>query len=251
MKENIVFIHGLTGTKRAFTKQMEYFDEGFNTYSYNLLGHGDDRGKPVEFTLENLIKQLEDFFDAEGLENAHICSLSYGCYLSTIFANKWKWKVKSLCFIGGHYNSPSQLFYVFQHYWESRDEEYSVWLKKYSHDIYPRESMIDPYSIISHKIYYKYGLQLADNVLIDAIYHRLNYDLRSDLTKLTMPVLWIMGDHDHLYKTSLTDLETVIPHVIYKEMKHAGHAANMFRPSCFNDLYEEFLNNCLLEKEMI
>jgi pimeloyl-ACP methyl ester carboxylesterase len=111
--------------------------------------------------------------------------------------------------------------------------------------------MIDPYWIISHKIYYKYGLQLADNVLIDAIYHRLNYDLRSDLTKLTMPVLWIMGDHDHLYKTSLTDLETVIPHVIYKEMKHAGHAANMFRPSCFNDLYEEFLNNCLLEKEMI
>jgi pimeloyl-ACP methyl ester carboxylesterase len=240
-RENIIFIHGLTGTKGAFKKQMEYFNQRFNTYSYDLLGHGEDRGEVVEFTLEKLVAQLEDFFEQEGLEEAHICSLSYGCYPSTIFAKKWKTKIKSLCFIGGHYNSPSQLFNVFWHYWETRNEAYPTWLKKYSHDIYPKDSIIDPYSLISNKIYYKYGLELDENILKNAIHHRLYYDLRSDLEKLTVPILWVMGDHDRLYKSTLTDLKTVIPHVIYKEIKHAGHAANMFRPSCFNEVYEEFL----------
>ncbi|OAS89340.1 MULTISPECIES: alpha/beta fold hydrolase [Metabacillus] len=247
MKENIIFIHGLTGTKDAFKKPMEYFNRQFNTYSYNLLGHGEDRGKAVDFTLTNLVSQLEDFYEQEGLKEAHLCSLSYGCYPSTIFAKKWNNKVKSLCFIGGHYNSPSQLFDVFKHYWEIRHEDYPTWLRKYSHDIYPKESLLDPYSIISNKIYYKYGLELNDNILKSAIQHRLKYDLRSDLSLLKVPILWVMGDHDSMYKSTLTDLNTVIPHVIYKEIKHAGHAANMFRPSCFRDMYEEFLTSLIVK----
>jgi pimeloyl-ACP methyl ester carboxylesterase len=243
MEENIIFIHGLTGKKSAFKRQMEYFGQQYNTYSYQLLGHGEDRGKYVDFTLENLVKQLEDFFEQEGLKEAHICSLSYGCYPSTIFARKWKNKVKSLCFIGGHYNSPSQLFDVFQHYWEIRNEDYQTWLKRYAHDIYPKESMIDPYSIISKKIYVKYGLELDENILKNAIHHRLHYDLRSDLERIHVPILWVMGDHDFLYKSTLKDIKVIIPHVIYKEIKHAGHAANMFRPSCFRDMYEEFLTS--------
>ncbi|MGM7723265.1 alpha/beta fold hydrolase [Metabacillus sp. Hm71] len=243
MKENIIFIHGLTGTKNAFNKQKKHFDHSFNTYSYDLLGHGEDRGKVVDFTLDNLVAQLENLFEREGLNEAHLCSLSYGCYPSILFANKWKRKVNSLCFIGGHYNSPSPLFDVFKHYWEIRNEDYPSWLRKYSHDIYPKESVIDPYSIISRKIYYRYGLELDENILKIAIYHRLTYDLRSDISKISVPVLWVMGDHDSLYKSTLTDLETLLPHVIYKEIKHAGHAANMFRASCFNEMYEEFLHS--------
>ncbi|KKI89366.1 alpha/beta hydrolase [Bacillus sp. SA1-12] len=241
MKENIIFIHGLTGTKNAFNKQKAYFDRRFNTYSYDLLGHGEDRGKAVDFTLDNLVAQLEYLFEREGLDEAHLCALSYGCYPSTLFANKWKSNVKSLCFIGGHYNSSSSLFDVFKHYWEIRSEDYPLWLKKYSHDIYPKDSAIDPYSIISRKIYYKYGLELDENILKNAIYHRLTHDLRSDIQNISVPILWVMGDQDKIYKSALTDLEVLIPHVIYREIKHAGHAANMFRPSCFINMYDEFL----------
>lgn len=248
MKEAIIFIHGLTGTKRAFKKQMDYFNSKFYTYSYDLLGHGEHIGKDIEFTLENLVKQLEDFYEQNGIQEAHLCSLSYGCYPSAIFANKWKNKVKSLCFIGGHYNAPSQLFEVFQHYWEIRDEDYPSWLQNYSNDIYPKESVIDPYSTISKKIYYKYGLELDHHVLKESLQHRLHYDLRSVLTHLTIPVLWVMGEQDSLYKSTLTELKQVIPHVIYREIKHAGHAANLFRPNCFRKMYETFLGEHRIEK---
>lgn len=241
MKETIIFIHGLTGTTQAFKKQMEYFSDHFYTFSYSLLGHGEDRGQFVDFTLENLVRQLEDLYIQKELQDAHICSLSYGCYPSTIFAKKWPEKVKSLCYIGGHYNSSSLLFSIFKVYWKKRHEKYSDWLRQYSHDIYPKGGMLDPYAAISRKIYYKYGLELDESILKRAVDHRLTYDLRSDIRKLKVPVLWVMGEHDRLYKTSLYDLNTLLPHVVYKEIKHAGHAANLFRPNCFSDLYAEFL----------
>lgn len=248
MKESIIFIHGLTGSKRAFKKQIEYFNQDYHTYTYDLLGHGEHIGKHVHFTLDNLVKQLEAFYDANGIKEAHICSLSYSCYPSAIFANKWKERVKSLCFIGGHYNAPSKLLDVLRFYWNTRDEDYDTWLKKYSNDIYPTESILDLYSAISKRIYYKFGLKLDEQILKNAIWHRLNYDLRSHLERVTTPVLWVMGEYDSLYKSTLTDLKSIIPHVIYKEIKHAGHAANLFRPNCFRDIYENFLVHHTMEK---
>lgn len=242
MKENIVFIHGLTGKKRAFLKQMKYFSKEYNTFAYDLLGHGEDRGKPVQFTLENLVKQLEIFFEIEGIEQAHICSLSYGCYPSTIFAKKWGQKVCSLCYIGGHYNSPSPLLEVFRYYWDCRNENYALWLKKYSHALYPKKGIVDPYSTISRVVFHKFGLELHEGILREALEHRLYYDLRSDLKKISVPVLWVMGDHDFLYKSCLGDLKKLLPHMKYREIPHAGHAANLFQTNYFNRIYDRFLH---------
>lgn len=241
MKENIVFIHGLTGSRRAFKKQMDYFSHEYNTYAYDLPGHGKDRGQEADFSLEHLMGQLEELYERKGIEKAHICSISYGCYPSTIFYEKWKGKVSSLCYIGGHYNSDSALSRVLQHFWIHDYGNYTEWLRNYSRDLFPKSSVMDPYAIISSKLYYKYGHDLHEKVLKDAIGHRLHYDLRSDLMKVAIPVLWIMGDHDQLFKSSITDLKEVIPHAEYKEIPHSGHAANMFRPIAFRRMYEEFL----------
>ncbi|MFZ3589665.1 alpha/beta fold hydrolase [Bacillus sp. DJP31] len=249
MKETIVFIHGLTGTKRAFRKQIDHFKEDYKVYSYDLIGHGQYIGKnDVEFTLEQLVKQLERIFQENGIEKAHLCSLSYGCYPSIIFANKWREKVQSMCCIGGHYNSPSSLFSVFQDFWDKRSEPYELWLKKYTNAIYPKNRILDPYAIISRKVYYQFALDLKPDILINAIEHRLKYDLKNDLKQLQIPILWVMGDHDPLYKSCLQELDKINPQVFYKELKHAGHAANLFRPYCFSSLYEEFLQGIVLDK---
>lgn len=241
MKEAIVFIHGLTGNSRAFKKQLGYFDEDYNTFAYDLIGHGEDKGKPVEFTLERLTGQLEELFEKENIEKGHICTISYGCYPAAIFAARHQEKVASLCFIGGHYNSDSPLSAVLKHYWDHDYGSYQEWLKHYSHDLFPKSNLVDPYAIISTRVYYKYGYDLHEKVLKEAISHRLHYDLRADLMKLHVPVLWIMGDHDQLFKSSIEDLQDVIPHAIYKELPHSGHAASMFRPYAFRRVYENFL----------
>ncbi|WP_338779046.1 alpha/beta hydrolase [Metabacillus sp. FJAT-52054] len=241
MKENIVFIHGLTGSRRAFKKQMDYFSHKYNTYAYDLLGHGEDRGEITDFSLDGLVAQLEELYEREGIEKAHLCSISYGCYPSTIFASWYKEKVSSLCYIGGHYNSDSPLKLVLQHFRDNRYSDYPDWLRRYSKDLFPKSGVVDPYALISTRLYYKYGLELHEDVLKKAIEHRLDYDLKADLKQVDVPVLWIMGDHDNLFKSSITDLDEVIPHAFYKEIPHTGHAANMFRPFAFRRMYAEFL----------
>ncbi|MEC3020930.1 alpha/beta hydrolase, partial [Bacillus cereus] len=109
-KETIIFIHGLVGNRRAFKKEQKRFSASYNIITYDLLGHGDDKGEAIDFSLQRLVDQLLNLYEQEGIKKAHICALSYGCYISTIFAQMHPEKVLSICHIGGHYNNPSRLY---------------------------------------------------------------------------------------------------------------------------------------------
>ncbi|MDG2794126.1 hypothetical protein P7M42_23780, partial [Vibrio parahaemolyticus] len=82
-------------------------------------------------------------------------------------------------------------------------------------------------------------------IIAQSLRHRLEFDLKSKLKSLPHPILWVMGEHDHLYKSCLFDLKSILPNVLYKEIPLAGHAANLFRPNYFHDLYDRFLNGKL------
>ena len=241
-RETIIFIHGLVGNHRAFKKEYKFFSPSYNIITYDLLGHGEDKGQAIDFSLERLVQQLSEIYEREGVQQAHICALSYGCYISTIFAHTYPEKVLSLCHIGGHYNNPSMLFDVFQKFWEKREDEYSSWLYQYANTIFPSSiRKVNPFAVISKNIYYRFGLQLHPSLIVESVRNRLEFDLKSQLRELTQPVLWVMGEHDHLYKSCLFDLKSILPNVLYKEIPLAGHAANLFRPHYFHDLYSQFL----------
>lgn len=103
----------------------------------------------------------------------------------------------------------------------------------------------NPFAVISRNIYYRFGLQLHSSIIAQSLRHRLEFDLKSKLKSLPHPILWVMGEHDHLYKSCLFDLKSILPNVLYKEIPLAGHAANLFRPNYFHDLYDRFLNGKL------
>ncbi|MDM5188210.1 alpha/beta hydrolase [Bacillus sp. DX4.1] len=245
-KKTIIFIHGLVGNRRAFKKEYKLFSPSYNIITYDLLGHGEDKGQAIDFSLERLVQQLSDLYDREGIEQAHICALSYGCYIGTIFAHTYPEKVLSLCHIGGHYNNPSVLYNVFRKFWEKRENEYSTWLDQYSKTIFPSGILkANPFALISKQIYYRFGLELHSSIIVESLRHRLEFDLKSRLQELKQPILWVMGEHDHLYKSCLFDLKSILPNVLYKEIPLAGHAANIFRPNYFYDLYSRFLRGAL------
>ena len=245
-KKTIIFIHGLVGNRRAFKKEYKRFSSSYNIITYDLLGHGEDKGQAIEFSLERLVEQLSDLYETEGIEQAHICALSYGCYIATIFAHKYPEKVLSLCHIGGHYNNPSLLYNVFRKFWDKRGHDYSTWLYQYANTIFPSGILkANPFAVISKNIYYRFGLQLHSSIIVESLKHRLEFDLKSRLKELSQPILWVMGEHDHLYKSCLFDLKSILPNVLYKEIPLAGHAANLFRPSYFHDLYSLFLHGDL------
>ncbi|MEC2713675.1 alpha/beta hydrolase, partial [Bacillus cereus] len=71
-KETIIFIHGLVGNRRAFKKEQKRFSSSYNIITYDLLGHGDDKGKAIDFSLQRLVDQLLNLYEQEDIKKAHI-----------------------------------------------------------------------------------------------------------------------------------------------------------------------------------
>lgn len=67
-KETIIFIHGLVGNRRAFKKEHKRFSASYNIITYDLLGHGDDKGEAIEFSLQRLVDQLLNLYEKEGIQ---------------------------------------------------------------------------------------------------------------------------------------------------------------------------------------
>ena len=86
----------------------------------------------------------------------------------------------------------------------------------------------NPFAVISRNIYYRFGLQLHSSIIAQSLRHRLEFDLKSKLKSLPHPILWVMGEHDHLYKSCLFDLKSILPNVLYKEIPLAGHRRTYF-----------------------
>ena len=129
----------------------------------------------------------------------------------------------------GHYNNPSRLYNVFQNFWEKRGDEYSKWLSQYANTIFPSGILkANPFAVISRNIYYRFGLQLHSSIIAQSLRHRLEFDLKSKLKSLPHPILWVMGEHDHLYKSCLFDLKSILPNVLYKEIPLADMQRTYF-----------------------
>jgi pimeloyl-ACP methyl ester carboxylesterase len=241
-REVIIFVHGLVGTISGFKREITECGKTYRCIAYNLIGHGDDRGEKKAFTMELLVQQLKEVYETNNITRAHLCCLSYGGYIGTLFSQQYPEYVQSICYIGGHYNNPSELFDVFHTHYHKKSTTYKSWLKAYARAIYPKGKFWDShYSIVSESIYYKWGLQLEESIIREAIRHRLEIPIKHIIARLQIPVLWVMGERDELYKSCLYDLHEVNPRIRYHEIPSAGHAANVFRPSAFLEQYRGFL----------
>lgn len=67
-KETIIFIHGLVGNRRAFKKEHKRFSASYNIITYDLLGHGDDKGEAIDFSIQRLVDQLLNLYEKEGIK---------------------------------------------------------------------------------------------------------------------------------------------------------------------------------------
>jgi pimeloyl-ACP methyl ester carboxylesterase len=240
--EALIFIHGIVGNHRAFKNHLDSFSADYHVIAYDILGHGDDRGEWVPFSIKDLVDELLTVYRETGIQRAHLCSLSYGSYIANAFASEYPEKVLSLCHIGGYYNNPSRLLDTFIELWETRDEEFYEWVKRISILLNPNtNTMPNPFAEESQTIWYKYGIQIHSSILKEWIEQCVFFDIKSRLHQIVHPVLWIMGEYDYLYKTSLYDLKDIIPQVEYIEIPDAGHVAHIFQPQHFEKAYRRFL----------
>ncbi len=239
VKETIIFLHGVVGNKNAFKIEMDKLKDQYNLIAYNFYDP-DTLGQDHPFSLELLLEQLYTHYKNNGLAAAHICTLSFGCIPAMAFAKKYPDMVTSLTFVGGYFcNVPSKLHMKrAQLYKEKQEFDYTTWLKRYAKSLNPNKKQIPE---DSEAIFVKHALMLHPNVLEKAIQIQLEFDTRKVLKGMDVPILWVMGEYDKLYKETLLELKHYVPQIEYKELEKAGHAAHIHQPEQFMSVFKPFL----------
>lgn len=236
-KETIIFLHGIVGNKNAFKNEMEMLNNRYNCLAYDFYNPEDLEGQ--EFSLEFLLDQLYDHFMKEKIEKAHLCTLSFGCIVASAFAKRYPSMVLSLTFVGGYLcRVPAQYHRNVAHVLEVKEQwEYEKWIEYCA-------GLLNPNSVFlpedSEKIYRNYALQLEPGIFERALRIQLEFDSSSVLAGSSLPILWVMGEYDELFKGTLNSLHQLVPHVEYRELKQAGHAAHAHQHDQFMSVFSSF-----------
>ncbi|OKL36586.1 alpha/beta fold hydrolase [Domibacillus mangrovi] len=239
VKETIIFLHGVVGNKNTFKTEMDKLKDQYNLIAYNFYDPN-MLGQAYPFSLELLLEQLYTHYKNNRITTAHICTLSFGCIPAMAFAQKYPDMVTSLTFVGGYFcNVPSKLHTQrVQLYKEKQQFDYTTWLKRYAKSLNPNRKQIPE---DSEAIFVKHALKLHPTVLEEAIRIQLEFDTRKVLKGMDVPILWVMGEYDELYKATLFELKQDVPHVEYIELKKAGHAAHIHQPEQFMSVFKPFI----------
>ncbi|MFC0559205.1 alpha/beta fold hydrolase [Halalkalibacter alkalisediminis] len=239
VKETIIFLHGIVGNKNAFKKEIEKLKADYDCIAYDFYDP-EDLGVEGFLSLDLLVEQLYNKYKKAGIEQAHLCTLSFGCIVAMAFAKKYPHMVISMTYVGGYCcKVPSQfntnLRKVLK---EKRKCEYDMWLKRYASMLSPNTAFI---AEDSESIFFTYALLVHPHVLDYSIRLQLEFDTKAALSQMQIPILWVMGEYDELYKSTLTHLKKYNPYVEYKEIKQAGHVAHIHQPQQFLSLFQSFL----------
>lgn len=81
----VVMVHGMGGSWENFIANFAAYAQHFNTYAYDLLGHGYSAKPDQVFAVEDYVQQLGGFISATGLRNVRLFGLSIGGWTSTKF----------------------------------------------------------------------------------------------------------------------------------------------------------------------
>jgi pimeloyl-ACP methyl ester carboxylesterase len=84
----VVMVHGMGGSWENFTANFGEFSKHFNTYAYDLKGHGYSAKPDEVHDVESYVAQLAGFLKAQNLTKVNLFGLSIGGWISTKFTTR-------------------------------------------------------------------------------------------------------------------------------------------------------------------
>ncbi len=92
----LFLIHGIGARRATFTRLVEGLRDRFTCISYDLRGHGESPLPDGNFTLDDLVEDLEALRARLGIEKAHFAGHSLGGMIGPAYALRYPGRVRSL-----------------------------------------------------------------------------------------------------------------------------------------------------------
>lgn len=240
----IVFLHGIGGNRTNWVNQQLAMADTFTTLAWDARGYGksDDYMGPLDFhDFSQDLKRLLDFAD---IEKAHFVGLSMGARILMDFypTNMERVATLTLC----------DCFFSYKEALSPEKQREFIELRQRPLRAGTPLSEIAPtliQSLVGPNCSDQARTQLYNSIMdihidsyLKTIEASTTFSAEGNLSKFSVPVKLIFGEHDKLTPPSVgKTLLTQLPNASLDIVPDSGHLTNIEQPKLFNKIMKTFI----------
>lgn len=239
--EWVLFLHAAFVNHQMFRSQIDYFRDRYNILTLDIIGHGRSTDARKGEGIEKMSGWINEIFEKEHIENAHIAGISLGAVLAQDFAAHYPDRVSSLACFGGydihHFDPALQK--------KNGAAQMLMMLKALFSVKWFAESnrKISAYTPQAQNDFYEMNIRFPKKsfLYLASLNNLLKACRTAPETPRTYPLLIGCGKYDIPMELSAVELwKKSDPACSLVVLDNAGHCVNMDAPREFNAIMEDF-----------
>jgi pimeloyl-ACP methyl ester carboxylesterase len=240
----VVFVHGAVGSNVVWFRHLKEFKRHFNVLLVDLRGLG--KSKPAiqdvdsGYSFDEVALDVIDIMDHLEIRKAHLVGISLGCIVIRAIDKLAPGRAESIILGGAiiQFNKTIKVLIGMARILNSVLPY--MWLYKMN------ALILMPYKRHreSRNIFIKEAIKLGEKEFRK--WMRLTREIKANLNEFihrepTAPVLYLMGDGDHMFLPMVMDLVKKQVNARLEVIKNSGHCCNLDQASLFNEISIHFI----------
>jgi len=239
----VVFVHGAGGSNAVWFKQLRDFKKHFNVLIIDLRGHGKSKEHYSEeeiYKFNEIAMDVIQTMDHLQIQKAHFVGISLGCIVIRAIDKLAPGRAESIILggaviqfnkkINGLVTTAKLLQSILPYMWLYR---INAWI------LIPSKKHAQ-----SRKLFITEAMKLGKNEFRKWL--RMSSEIKDNLQEFLLkeasaPVLYIMGDGDHMFLPMVTDLVKNQENAQLEIIKNSGHCCNLDQANIFNEISIHFI----------
>ena len=246
-----LFLHGIGGGRNNWAKQFSVAAQYMQTAAMDLRGYGESALGPEASIVDDYCDDILRVMTQLNAKQLVLCGLSYGSWIATSFAMRHPEKLAGLILAGGCTGMSEASVEERERFRATREVPLND--GKSPKDFAPAVVNVIASPHASEQTRAELFNSMAAIPVAtyrDALQCFTQPKEHFNFAKLTMPVLFVTGEHDKL--ATPTEIRSVAqrvhtvspnPNVRFEVIAGAGHVCNVEAPLAYNDLLQSFLES--------
>ena len=243
----ITFVHGAGGSSAIWKKQIPFFSKAFNLLLVDLSGHGystsnSHQKSNDQISFESILNDVLEVLDKLNIKKSHFIGISLGTVIINQLVIKEPNRILKMVLGGAtlELNFMSRFMMYFAYFTKSIVPY--MWLYQlYAFIVMPSKTDRE-----SRKLFIKEAKRMNQKEV--ARWFKLTPRVLTLLKffkniKTDIPTLYIMGNKDYMFLSSIKKIVKSQPNAILEIFKNCGHVVNIENPDKFNNASLKFLKD--------
>lgn len=230
----LLFLHGIRGSRRNWSQQIEFFSRKFKAAAWDARGYGesDDYDGPLQFD-EHFSADVLRVADHFGAKKMHLVGLSMGGRIARNFALRHPERLHSLVLAGTSPGFDALSGDEVKRFVAERRNTTPEGVRR----LLGSRAVSGAYENLMDSV-----KRVHPESLVKTLEASVSQDRAAPIENIKVPTLVLTGDEDTLYAPQISkDMARRIPNATLVVMKGVGHLSNLEQPEEFNQAVLEFL----------